>query len=487
MTVSGELTGIGRDAPLLLQDDYLRARLELFGRVGASLAGLALGLDVLVGLAVQGRQIANPVGDYTFPIVMIGVSFLSAWAVSRTRASQQTLRVTDVVATWGACMCQAWSIHVDPDAAGADAWGVAAAELVLMTRAVLVPSAGPRTLWIGAVGSGLLLLTIGVVLQDEVTRLATAGVFLTLGLALQTATSQVLFGLRRELRQARQLGRYTLLEKIGEGGMGEVYRAEHAMLRRPTAVKLLPAAAASPADIARFEREVQLASELRSPHAVSIFDYGRAADGTFYYAMEHLDGDDLQAVVERDGAMAERRVVAILDQVCDVLEEAHGLGLIHRDIKPANIVVGVRGASRDYVTVVDFGLAKDLRGVDAGLTDVNAVVGTPLYLAPEAIEDPGRVGPAGDIYSLGCVGFWLCTAEPVFTGATVYEVCAKHLGEAPPSPRERGAEISLELNALLLACLAKDPAARPASARVLREGLRALGESKLSLVPPRAG
>ena len=186
------------------------------------------------------------------------------------------------------------------------------------------------------------------------------------------------------MREARRLGPYTLVEKIGEGGMGAVYRASHALLRRPTAIKILPPQRAGEMDLARFEREVQMTSQLTSPHTVSVYDYGRTPDGLFYYAMEFLDGIDLEELVRRDGPMPPGRVVHVLRQVCEALGEAHRAGLIHRDVKPANILLCERGGRFDVAKVVDFGLVKSVSGSDPGVTLENTVPGTPHYMAPES-------------------------------------------------------------------------------------------------------
>jgi serine/threonine-protein kinase len=198
--------------------------------------------------------------------------------------------------------------------------------------------------------------------------------------------SNVTFHLRRSVARARRLGQYTLLEKIGQGGMGVVYRAEHQLLRRPTAIKLLPPNTAGEENLRRFEREAQLTARLANPHTVSIFDFGRTPEGAFYYVMEYLEGIDLDRLVREGGALPPGRAVHILRQVGEALTEAHGVGLIHRDIKPANILVSERGGLSDFAKVVDFGLVKDMDAAD-GLSREGLVVGTPPhYLAPEAIR-----------------------------------------------------------------------------------------------------
>ena len=285
------------------------------------------------------------------------------------------------------------------------------------------------------------------------------------GVVISTLASQVIFGLRRQVREATQLGQYTLLEKIGAGGMGEVYRASHAMLRRPTAVKLLRPGRTSAEHLRRFEREVQLTSRLTHPNTVAVFDYGRTVDGVFYYAMEYLDGVNLEDLVRSEGAQPPGRVRHILRQVAGSLAEAHGVGLIHRDIKPGNVIlVPERGGARDVAKVVDFGLVRDLEQ-EAEADDDHALAGTPLYLAPEAVTAPDTVDARSDLYSFGCVGYFLLSGRPVFAGETVVEVVGSHLHARPVPPAERlGGPVPESLSALILSCLEKDPARRPASA-----------------------
>ncbi len=271
---------------------------------------------------------------------------------------------------------------------------------------------------------------------------------------------------------AKQLGQYALEEKIGAGGMGTVYKARHAMLRRPTAVKLLDVDKMSDAAVARFEREVQLTSALTHPNTVAVFDYGRTPDGIFYYAMEYLDGMNLDDLIKRYGPLPEARMAYILRQVCGSLAEAHAAGLVHRDVKPANIFLTCRGGLHDFVKVLDFGLAKALDGQEsANVTNPNALMGTPLYLSPEAVNHPDAVDAHADVYAVGAVGYFMLTGAPVFSGTTVMEICMKHVREAPLPPSQRnGKPVNPALEALLLRCLAKAPADRPTdAAELLRE------------------
>jgi eukaryotic-like serine/threonine-protein kinase len=269
-----------------------------------------------------------------------------------------------------------------------------------------------------------------------------------------------------------RLGQYTLEHKIGEGGMGVVFRARHAMLRRPTVVKLLPPERAGAANLVRFEREVQLTSQLSSPNTVAVYDFGRTPDGIFYYAMEYLDGVDLEELVAIGGPQPAARVIHLLTQVCSGLAEAHGVGLVHRDIKPSNVMLCRQGGQLDVVKLLDFGLVKDVvRTDDVRLTHESAFLGTPLYLSPEAISQPHAVDGRSDLYAVGGLGYFLLTGRPVFTGRNPAELCAKHLYEAPVPPSHIEPSAPRDLESVLLACLAKSPEARPKDATALRLSL----------------
>jgi serine/threonine-protein kinase len=293
-----------------------------------------------------------------------------------------------------------------------------------------------------------------------------------------TVVSSVVFGLRTEVRRARRLGQYTLEAKIGEGGMGVVYRAHHGMMRRPTAIKLLRPDKAVEANLKRFEREVQLTARLTHPHTITLFDYGRTPDGVFYYAMELLDGASLDKVVAVAGRLDPARVVHVLYEVAGALVEAHDVGLIHRDIKPANIILCRQGGLHDFPKVVDFGLVKDLDPAgDAALTRADVIAGTPLYIAPEAVTAPDSVSPSSDLYSLGAVGYFALTGQHVFQGRTLVEVCSHHLHTAPERPSQRlKVALPADLEAVVLDCLEKDPARRPTGARDLRQRLEACAD-----------
>ncbi len=355
----------------------------------------------------------------------------------------------------------------------------------LVMRAAFVPTPARHTAILTAV-VGAPLAGLGYVAGRGTATLLLGGVdapLLALGGALQwaittavcAAISKVIYGLREEVREARRLGQYQLEELIGEGGMGAVYRASHSMLRRPTAIKLLSPAAASPEAMSRFEREVQLTSQLTHPNTVTIFDYGRTADGVLYYAMELLDGATLESIVEVDGPQPAARVVHVLEQVAGALGEAHAIGLIHRDVKPANIVLCRQGGELDVAKVVDFGLVKELEERHpATVSQEGTISGTPLYMAPEILTEPHAASARSDIYALGAVGYYLLTGEHVFGGRTVIEVLGHHLHTEPVPPSQRlGDPVPEDLERLILECLRKDPNERPQDAAELRRRLEA--------------
>lgn len=356
--------------------------------------------------------------------------------------------------------------------------------LFLLARAIFVPCRAVRTFWLSVpaipaiIGiqllHGDLYADVNLRYPDSSfgTLVAWNQLVLVLSVGLATVTSRVSFHLRRQVYQATEMGQYHLETKLGEGAMGEVYRARHALMRRPTAVKVIRATLVDDRTITRFEQEVRQTARLTHPNTIAIYDYGRTAEGTFYYAMELLEGEDLKEILLETGPMPPARVVHVLTQACAALTEAHARGLVHRDIKPANLILCERGLEFDVLKVMDFGLVKDTSEHDSGLTAVGEICGSPETMAPEMIRGDA-VGPAADIYALGAVGCALLTAKPIFDAKTALAFVNLHLNEAPIAPSARGVEIPEDLERVLLSCLAKDPADRPASADVLRRALLA--------------
>jgi serine/threonine-protein kinase len=469
---------------------HLQRRLGFFG--------LSAGLALLFIWGV--RLVAHP-RPANHLILGGGLLLLGTWLFCRREScSWSSLARLDVVITptLGVLLSAltlsltprfTWdgSTHVEPLGYALAFPLVLIGSFLIVARAVVVPSHPVRTLWVSlatvvpmAVGIQVLNTSLppGFAPPNPFLSSMAEIVWLFLGVGLAVMTSGVTYGLREEVREARQLGQYTLEEKIGGGGMGEVHRARHALLRRPVAVKLLPPEHSGGTSADRFEREAQLTALLTHPNTVELYDFGRTDDGIFYYVMELLDGIDLEELVNDEGPQPPARVVHILRQVCGSLVEAHELGLIHRDIKPANVILTRRWGRADVVKVVDFGLVKDLEaGADAGLTAENTITGTPLYLAPEAIRSAKGVGPSSDLYSLGALGYFLLAGQPVFTGESVVEVCGHHLHTAPTPPSEKlGRPVPVALEAVILRCLAKDPEDRPKSVAALMAELEELPE-----------
>ena len=337
------------------------------------------------------------------------------------------------------------------------------------------PLGGDRNLWIAVVLPESDLLAD---INSQRNRIILI-TLIALALAILTAVLLDRAMMRRintAVSEALQLGQYTLETKLGQGGMGAVYRARHAMLRRPTAVKLLRSEfAADKSALARFEREVQLTSQLTSSNTIEIFDYGRTSEDIFYYAMEYIEGVDLQDLVDRYGPMPPGRVIFVLAQVCGSLHEAHARGLVHRDIKPSNIMLCQRGVDYDVVKVLDFGLVKDVKDdqdVSITVADGDSVTGTPLYLSPEAIKSEELDGRA-DLYALGAVGYFLLSGRIVFEASSPMVAMAKHLQEEPVRLAEWVDGVPDDLEAVILSCLAKDRDMRPDDAQQLAEMLTA--------------
>jgi eukaryotic-like serine/threonine-protein kinase len=269
--------------------------------------------------------------------------------------------------------------------------------------------------------------------------------------------------IRHEAFKARQLGQYLLKEKLGSGGMGEVYRAEHQLLRRPCAIKLIrPGKAADATALARFEREVQATAKLTHWNTIEIFDYGHSGDGTFYYVMELLPGLSLEDLVKMHGPLPAERAVHFLRQACGALREAHAKGLVHRDIKPANIFAAERGGVCDVAKLLDFGLVREqvLDEGDANLTRPGTFSGSPLYMCPEQVKSYHRLDARSDIYSLGAVAYYLVTGRPPFERSDAFEILMAHARDPVEPPAKINPSVPADLEMVIIRCLAKLPANR---------------------------
>ncbi len=265
---------------------------------------------------------------------------------------------------------------------------------------------------------------------------------------------------------------YQIVEQLGQGSMGAVYKARHRMLPRPVALKTIKPGSVDAEDVARFKREARVTSELCSPHTVALYDFGIRPDGSLYYVMELLHGIDLQRFITTYGPMPPARAVHVLRQICHSLDEAHAAGLVHRDLKPANVMLCQYGRDGDFVKVVDFGLVKGALPTTAEipLTKEHTVLGTPAYLAPESLQGSSKVDPRADIYAMGCMAFWLLTGRLVFEYDQALPMVRAHSSEAPPAPsRFVTAPMPQALDALVLQCLSKQPEQRPSAAALLRQ------------------
>jgi len=303
--------------------------------------------------------------------------------------------------------------------------------------------------------------------------------FLLVGVA--GVISHVVTQLGRQVTKAREMGSYRLGELLGSGGMGEVYRATHTMLARAAAIKLIRPETlgggnsdAAQLAIRRFAREAEAAANLRSPHTVEVYDFGVTEDQTLYFVMEMLEGMDLESLVQQHGALPASRVIYLMRQACESLEEAHARGLVHRDVKPANIHVGRVGLRHDFLKVLDFGLVKEVtrrKNADTLVTAEGLALGTPSYMAPELALGEAVDGRA-DVYALGCVAYFLLTGRPVFESSNTMRLLVKHVEEKPVPPSQRTElPIPRSLDDAVIACLAKDPASRTQSAAAFSSAL----------------
>lgn len=461
----------------------LQERIARYASITFAISGVMLLVSftfhVIAGRDLLDRAVRQ-LEHITAVVLALAVAVLCS---RRRRISPPLLGVLDVALTLA--LCTAWGLMGwgTPARDPAEFTVILATTYTLIVRAVIVPSSFWKTFIVSALAvlpAAVFIVVRGAPfsanasVEERQMFVVFSLLWCVVAVVMASVLSRTLFGLRERIREIRRLGQYTLTEKIGEGGMGVVYRAAHSLLRRPAAIKLLLPERANPRDLKRFEREVQLTSRLRHPNTVTILDYGHTADGVFYYVMEYIEGLDLERLVALSGPLDAPRTIHILAQAASALVEAHSLGMIHRDVKPANIMLTTRADEPDVVKVVDFGLVKSLQPESDGsaVTMADALVGTPTALAPEAITAPEQIDARVDIYALGVVGYYMLTGQRVFEGNTVIEICSKHLSEAPVPPSQRlGRPIAADLERVILACLEKAPSERMPSAQALRTAL----------------
>jgi hypothetical protein len=356
--------------------------------------------------------------------------------------------------------------------------------MLMVAYGFLIPNKPQRTLKVVltmAVGPILVMVAL-VAAYAESPALATMPIgelaasnalFVVFGAAIAIVGSYLLNNLQSELHDARRLGQYQLGEKLGEGGMGEVYLAEHQLLKRPCALKLIKSGTeANPLALARFEREVKSAAALSHPNTIQIYDYGHTDDGTFYYVMEYLPGLSLSDLIRQFGPLSPGRAIFIITQVCKSLQEAHHLGMVHRDLKPANIFVSILGGKCDVAKVLDFGLVKVADSEDAPqLTAEYTVSGTPSFMSPEQASGMRDVDSRADLYALGAILYYVLTGSPPFEKPNPMALMIAHASEPVVPPSQRYPGVPEDLEAVVMKCLSKVPSERYPDAKSLAAAL----------------
>jgi serine/threonine-protein kinase len=452
---------------------------DLVFAVGTAISLLLNDGSVLAVLVERGALlIGNVIG--------VAASLVLWWAAGSRRVSPSRLLTLGLVYEILVCFIIAiatlWGHYLETGFLPNLTW----VPVVVILFPVLLPGP-PRKMLVGAIAAGstvpivLVLLDVSGRVVADPNSYRTAVMSSAFAIAFAYVSARVVYGLGREVTAARRAGSYQLEELLGQGGMGEVWRARHRMLARPAAIKLIKQDVTGGTDqkiatdaVQRFEREAQAIASLRSPHTVELFDFGTADNGAFYIAMELLDGLDADTLVRRFGPVPAERAIHLLSQVCHSLSEAHSRGLVHRDVKPANVFVCRYGEELDFVKVLDFGIVKESEreAGDRGLTDANATQGTPAFVAPEQALGTMDLDGRCDIYATGCLAYWLLTAQQVFTADTPVALLVHHVQTTPVPPSTRTElAIPAALDEIILACLSKDPAERPQTARELAHRL----------------
>jgi serine/threonine-protein kinase len=427
----------------------------------------------------------------------IAVALTVALVTTRTQLTPRTVVTLglsfEVVGSFGIAMVQYWGVYegLDYQPNHLDLAGLSWVAPWVMLFSIVIPVRPRKALMASIASVSAVPITMALTMRFGGTPIElTPGEFFAglvlpylLVIVMTHVGARAIYKLGTDVAKAREMGSYRLVERLGQGGMGEVWRAEHRMLARPAAIKLVRSEALEGGGelrdiaLARFRQEAHATASMQSPHTIELYDFGVSAAGTFYYVMELLDGFDLETLVQKFGPVSAERAGHLLRQVCHSLAEAHEHGLIHRDIKPANIYVCRYGRDLDFVKVLDFGLVKRRREVDEQetqrqLTTAHVITGTPGYMAPEQALGGTEADARTDLYAVGCVAFWLLTGRPVFQGGTVIETVTQHARDEPPAPsRCTEQPIPPALDAVILRCLAKRPEDRPQNADELADAL----------------
>jgi tRNA A-37 threonylcarbamoyl transferase component Bud32 len=457
-------------------------RVVLFSGVAAFMWSFGLAMDGVILPATVGAHAApagllvDVIGAATTVAVFLALRFAGVTAQAQRRAGMWVLLLNAALITG----LELFNLEMIAHAIGHPSW----IAILILTSAMIMPNTPRRTLigCLAAAAMGPVAMGIASAAGQAMPPLPTVLVLYLpnfLWAVIATLPSAMFQRMGRQLNEARALGSYELLEQLGAGGMGSVWRARHRYLARDAAVKLVrpeslgDTESAAQAQLRRFEREAQATALLRSQHSIRLFDFGAADDGSFYYVMELLEGRDLESLVQEFGPLPPERAMFLLQQVCHSLAEAHARGLVHRDVKPANIFLCRMGLEFDFVKVLDFGLVQTRRhdpstAVTETMMTAQQLIGTPAYMAPEVILGRDDVDRRADVYALGCVAFYLLTGARVFQEGTQMQVLVDHVHTEPVPPSSRTTQvIPRAIDVLVLDCLRKDPADRPQDAGVV--------------------
>jgi len=460
-----------------------RARVKFLAALFTAMCGV--GVLVTLLLAVEGTR-----GVLYTVYVVNGILSAALYAAARIERVRHGVvlhlaLVYEVIVCGVVSVGHPWAQYAEFGALPAVTWTC----IVIVATPLVIPTPPARTLLAALAAAatvplGLWILTTQGIVVVEPLDYLTGSISPLLCVLIAVLGSRVVYGLNVDVAKAQEMGSYRLVERVASGGMGEVWRAEHRLLARPAAIKLVKPEimGGDPRDTARvtrrFEREARATAALKSPHTVELYDFGVTDEGAFYYVMELLEGVDLQRLVEKHGPLPAERAVHVLRQACHSLREAHSIGLVHRDIKPANLLVCRYGPDLDFVKVLDFGLVtlQLRRGTEgAQMTAEQTLLGTPAFMPPEMITNPDAVDARADIYALGCVAHWLLTGRILFEESTPMAILLAHAQRPAKAPSETAeSPIPPELDRIVLSCLEKEPEKRPVSAEDLDRQLASL-------------